>query len=168
MHYRPLGTTGIDVSAVGFGAWAIGGGWGAVDDAASVRALHAAVDAGVNFIDTADVYGDGHSERLVAQVRRERPGDRLWVATKAGRRLPSQSPEGYDRARLTAWIEHKRGRDAHDAPGLCKLRLIISVDLNDFQLFTEHIRHLFDGRALNGLTRDTIRCCEIDEHRLVR
>ncbi len=93
------------VSAIGFGAWAIGGSWGAVDDEASMRALHAAVDAGVNFIDTADVYGDGHSERLVARLRRERPNDTLHVATKAGRRLPAQTVEGYSRANLTAWVE---------------------------------------------------------------
>ena len=93
------------VSPVGFGAWAIGGFWGAVDDAESMRALHAAVDAGVTFIDTADVYGDGRSERLVAQLRRERPGETIWVATKAGRRLPTQTPEGYSRENLTAWID---------------------------------------------------------------
>ena len=75
----------MNVSAIGFGAWAIGGSWGTVDDDHSMAALHAAIDAGVNFIDTADVYGDGRSERLVARLRRERPGDTIWVATKPGR-----------------------------------------------------------------------------------
>ena len=93
------------VSAISFGAWAIGGSWGEVDDATSMRALHAAVDAGTNFIDTADVYGDGRSERLVARLRRERPLDTIHVATKAGRRLPAQTVEGYSRENLTAWIE---------------------------------------------------------------
>jgi len=93
------------VSAISFGAWAIGGSWGPVDDAESMRALHAALDAGVNFFDTADVYGDGRSERLLARLRRERPGDRFFVATKAGRRLPRQTPEGYSRENLTAWVE---------------------------------------------------------------
>lgn len=88
-----------------FGAWAIGGFWGAVDDDESMRALHAAVDAGVNFVDTADVYGDGRSERLVARLRRERPGETIHVATKAGRRLAEQTVEGYSRANLTAWID---------------------------------------------------------------
>jgi aryl-alcohol dehydrogenase-like predicted oxidoreductase len=105
MEYRQLGRTDMRVSTIGFGAWAIGGSWGKVDDEASMRALHAAVDAGVNFIDTADVYGDGHSERLVARLRRQRPGDRIWVATKAGRRLPDQVCEGYTRENLTAWID---------------------------------------------------------------
>jgi aryl-alcohol dehydrogenase-like predicted oxidoreductase len=93
------------VSAVSFGAWAIGSAWGAVDDADSLAALHRAVDLGVNFIDTADVYGDGRSERLIAQLKRERPNETIYVATKAGRRLPQQTPEGYSRENLTAWIE---------------------------------------------------------------
>ena len=81
MNYRPLGRTGMSVSEISFGAWAIGGAWGAVDDDRSLEALHAAIDAGVNFVDTADVYGDGRSERLVARLRRERPRDTIFVAT---------------------------------------------------------------------------------------
>jgi len=95
----------MSVSTVSFGAWAIGGAWGPVDDDASMAALHAAVDSGVNFIDTADVYGDGRSERLVQRLRHERPGDQIWVATKAGRRLLAQTPDGYTRENLTAWID---------------------------------------------------------------
>ena len=95
MEYRRLGTTDMNVSTVSFGAWAIGGAWGTVDDTQSMAALHAAIDAGVNFIDTADVYGMGRSERLVARLRRERKGQRIFVATKAGRKLPRQSAEGY-------------------------------------------------------------------------
>jgi aryl-alcohol dehydrogenase-like predicted oxidoreductase len=95
----------MKVSAVSFGAWAIGGTWGPVDDEESMRALHAAIDAGTNFIDTADVYGDGRSERLVARLRRERKGETIHVATKAGRRLPKQTPEGYSRENLGAWVE---------------------------------------------------------------
>jgi aryl-alcohol dehydrogenase-like predicted oxidoreductase len=72
MHYRALGRTGWNISDVGFGAWAIGGSWGQVDDDESMRTLHHALDRGVNFFDTADVYGDGHSERLIARLRRER------------------------------------------------------------------------------------------------
>ena len=102
---RPLGRTGLLVSPISFGAWAIGGFWGAVDDDESMRALHTAVDAGVNFIDTADVYGDGRSERLIARLRRERSGETILVATKAGRKLPVQTPDGYTRANLTTWID---------------------------------------------------------------
>ncbi len=104
MKYRPLGRTGLSVSTISFGAWAIGSSWGPVDDRDSMAALHAAIDAGVNFIDTADVYGDGKSERLVARLKDERPRDEIWVATKAGRRLPAQTPDGYTRENLTAWI----------------------------------------------------------------
>jgi aryl-alcohol dehydrogenase-like predicted oxidoreductase len=105
MEHRTLGRTDMPVSAVSFGAWAIGGAWGTVDDEASMRALHAAIDAGVNFIDTADVYGDGRSERLVARLRRERTGERIFVATKAGRRLPKQTADGYSRVNLQDWLE---------------------------------------------------------------
>lgn len=105
MEYRSLGQTGMNVSAISFGAWAIGGTWGPVDDEQSMRALHAAVDAGVNFVDTADVYGDGRSERLVGRLRRERKGETIFVATKAGRRLPSQTPEGYSRENLNVWVD---------------------------------------------------------------
>jgi len=105
MEYRRLGRTDMEVSAISFGAWAIGGTWGKVDDEQSIAALYAAVDAGVNFVDTADVYGDGRSERLVARLRRERRGERIYVATKAGRRLPVQTAEGYSRQNLFAWVE---------------------------------------------------------------
>jgi aryl-alcohol dehydrogenase-like predicted oxidoreductase len=104
MNYRPLGRTGWTVSDISFGAWAIGGSWGNVSETDALAALHKAVDSGVNFIDTADVYGDGRSERLVARLRRERK-EKIVVATKAGRRLPKQTVEGYSRANLTAWIE---------------------------------------------------------------
>jgi aryl-alcohol dehydrogenase-like predicted oxidoreductase len=105
MEYRQLGRTGWQISTISFGAWAIGGGdWGKADDAESMRALHAAVDRGVNFIDTADVYGDGHSERLIARLRRER-SEPIIVATKAGRRLPAQIATDYTRENLTTFVE---------------------------------------------------------------
>lgn len=104
MNYRPLGRTGWKVSEISFGAWAIGGAWGHVSDEDALAALHKAIDAGVNFIDTADVYGSGRSERLIAQLKKVRK-EQIIVATKAGRRLPRQSVEGYSRQNLTAWIE---------------------------------------------------------------
>jgi aryl-alcohol dehydrogenase-like predicted oxidoreductase len=121
MEYRQLGRTDLTVSAVSFGAWAIGGAWGTVDDERSMAALHAAVDAGVNFIDTADVYGDGRSERLVARLRRERKGERIFVATKAGRRLSQQTPEGYTRENLKAWVERSLQNLEMDAVDLLQL-----------------------------------------------
>src|SRR5512141_3251128 len=95
----------MKVATISFGAWAIGSAWGEVKDDESIAALHKAVDLGVNFIDTADVYGDGHSERLIAQLRRDRPHDTIYVATKAGRRLPKQVASGYTRENLTSWVE---------------------------------------------------------------
>lgn len=104
MNYRELGRTGWKVSTISFGAWAIGGTWGQVNDDESMAALHRALDLGVNFFDTADVYGDGHSERLIARLRKER-SETFYVATKAGRRLSPHVAEGYNRENLTAFVE---------------------------------------------------------------
>jgi aryl-alcohol dehydrogenase-like predicted oxidoreductase len=105
VNYRALGRTGWTVSEISFGAWAIGGAWGDVSDADAMAALHKAVDSGINFLDTADVYGNGRSERHIAQLKKERSGERIVVATKAGRKLPKQTVEGYSEANLTGWIE---------------------------------------------------------------
>jgi len=104
MNYRTLGKTGYKISDISFGAWAIGGTWGEVNDSDSLAALHAAVDAGVNFIDTADVYGDGRSERLIAQLLKDR-SENITVATKAGRRLDPHVPEGFNRKQIEAFID---------------------------------------------------------------
>jgi aryl-alcohol dehydrogenase-like predicted oxidoreductase len=104
MQYKSLGRTGFEVSTVSFGAWAIGGTWGAVDDSEAMRCLHRALDLGINFFDTADVYGDGHSERLLARLRRERR-DPFWVATKVGRRSNPHVKESYNRENLTKYVE---------------------------------------------------------------
>lgn len=104
MQYRAFGSTGWQVSTVSFGAWAIGGTWGSTEDQHSLAALHHALDMGVNFFDTADVYGDGRSERLLAQLRKERR-EPFYVATKAGRRLDPHVASGYNRHNLTAFIE---------------------------------------------------------------
>jgi aryl-alcohol dehydrogenase-like predicted oxidoreductase len=104
MQYRDLGRTGWKVSDISFGAWAIGGSWGPVDDKESKAALHQAIDSGVNFIDTADVYGMGRSERLIAELKRERK-EEIIVATKAGRRLSPHTADGYNAANLKGFIE---------------------------------------------------------------
>jgi aryl-alcohol dehydrogenase-like predicted oxidoreductase len=143
MQFRPLGRTGLSVSAISFGAWAIGGAWGAVDDTESLQALHAALDCGVNFIDTADVYGDGRSERLIARVRRERPRDTFFVATKAGRRLPVQTPEGYTRENLTAWID----------------RSLTNLEVDRIDLLQLHCPHrqVYDRPEVFGWLDDLVR-----------
>lgn len=105
MQYRTLGRTGLQASEIGFGAWGIGGdAWGSTDDRAAIEALHKAIDLGVNFIDTADVYGNGHSEQLIAQVRKAR-SEQLIIATKAGRRLNPHTAAGYNRENLTSFVE---------------------------------------------------------------
>ena len=104
MQYRELGRTGWNVSASSFGAWAIGGSWGTVDDKDSIAALHTAVDLGVNFFDTADEYGDGRSERLLRQLRKDR-SEEIIIATKADRRLDPHVASGYNRKNLTAFVE---------------------------------------------------------------
>jgi len=104
MNYRKLGRTGWRISEVSFGAWAIGGTWGNVDDNASLETLHRALDLGVNFFDTADVYGNGRSERLLAKLRKER-SEKFYTATKTGRRLDPHTAEGYNRKNLTSFVE---------------------------------------------------------------
>jgi len=104
MHYRTFGRTGWLVSEIGFGAWAIGANWGTVSEEDAMSSLHAAIDQGVNFIDTADVYGDGRSEQLIARLLKER-SEQIYVATKAGRRLEPHITEGYNRQNLREFIE---------------------------------------------------------------
>ena len=120
MNYRSLGRIGWKVSEISFGAWAIGGAWGHVSDEDALASLYQAVDCGVNFIDTADVYGDGRSERLIAQLKRTRR-EEVIVATKAGRRLPRQTFEGYSRQNLTAWIEESLRNLSTDTLDLLQL-----------------------------------------------
>ena len=120
MEYRELGRTGWRVSTISFGAWAIGGTWGPVDDRESLAALHRAADLGVNFFDTADVYGDGHSERLLAKLRKER-SDKFYIATKAGRRLEPHTASGYTRQNLTAFVDRSLRNLQVDALDLLQL-----------------------------------------------
>ena len=120
MKYRELGRTGWKVSEISFGAWAIGGAWGDVDDKESLAALHAALDGGVNFFDTADVYGDGRSERLMAKLHKERK-EKFYIATKAGRRLNPHTADGYNRQNLTSFIERSLKNLETDAIDLLQL-----------------------------------------------
>lgn len=120
MEYRTLGRTGYEISTISFGAWAIGSSWGNVDDEESFAALNRAVDLGVNFFDTADVYGDGHSERLLGRLRRER-SEPIFVATKAGRRLNPHVAEGYTLENLTRFVERSLSNLRTEALDLLQL-----------------------------------------------
>lgn len=121
VKYRKLGRTPWNVSEVSFGAWAIGGSWGPVDDQQSMATLHKAVDLGINFFDTADVYGDGHSERLLAQLKRDRPNSEIVIATKAGRRLSTQHVDGYSKRNLQSWFDRSRKNLECDSLDLVQL-----------------------------------------------
>lgn len=121
MNYRELGRTGYSVSEISFGAWAIGGSWGDVEDQESLAALHRAVDLGVNFFDTADVYGDGRSERLLARLRRERESDNIIIATKAGRRLDPHVAAGYTAENIARFVERSLQNLETDALDLVQL-----------------------------------------------
>jgi aryl-alcohol dehydrogenase-like predicted oxidoreductase len=123
LQYRRLGKTGREVSAIGFGAWAIGADWGIVDDAESLRALHAAADAGVTLIDTADVYGDGRSEKVIGQFLRERSGERFFVATKMGRRVPLDLAQ-YTPEAFRAWVGRSRENLGVDRLDLVQLHCL--------------------------------------------
>jgi aryl-alcohol dehydrogenase-like predicted oxidoreductase len=120
MQSRRLGKTGRDVSEIGFGAWAIGGSWGETNDDESLAAMHAAVDAGVTFFDTADVYGDGRSEKLVAQLLRDRD-EPLMVATKFGRRAAEQNVGEFTYDNLRGWLERSRENLGVDTVDLVQL-----------------------------------------------
>ena len=107
MRYRRLGKTGYEVSEVGLGAWQLGADWGEVDEPTALATLHAAADAGVTFFDTADVYGDGRSERIVGRFLRERSDPRLVVATKMGRRVPLEMAR-YTPEAFRGWLDRSR------------------------------------------------------------
>ncbi|HEY0791164.1 MAG TPA: aldo/keto reductase [Chthoniobacterales bacterium] len=120
MKYRRLGKTNYDVSEVSLGAWQIGGSWGTVRDEDAVQVLHTALDSGVNFIDTADVYGDGRSEKLIAQVLADRT-EPILVATKAGRRLQPHVADGYNLDNLTAFVDRSLKNLRREALDLVQL-----------------------------------------------
>ncbi|MGI4738260.1 MAG: aldo/keto reductase [Janthinobacterium lividum] len=106
MNQRILGKTGFSISEISLGTWQVGGKWGEPFSHANAdHILNAAVDAGINFIDTADVYGDGESEKAVGRLVRSRAGERIFVATKCGRRLQPHTTEAYQSAALRGFVE---------------------------------------------------------------
>jgi aryl-alcohol dehydrogenase-like predicted oxidoreductase len=120
MKYRQLGKTGYKVSEIGFGAWAIGGSWGQTNDQEALTALHTAADAGINFFDTADVYGNGHSETLLAKFRKERQQE-IYIVTKAGRALNPHVASGYSGKNIEKFIDASRKRLQMDTLDLVQL-----------------------------------------------
>jgi aryl-alcohol dehydrogenase-like predicted oxidoreductase len=121
MEHRSLGRTGRDIGIVGLGAWQIGGDWGDVPDDDAMATLNAAVDAGVTFIDTADVYGDGRSERLIGRLLQERPDAGLVVATKIGRRADPHVASAYTLDNFRRWTARSRDNLAVEVLDLVQL-----------------------------------------------
>ena len=121
MKHHAFGRMPFTVTDVGFGAWQIGGSWGDISEADGRAALNAALDAGMTFIDTADVYGDGRSEKIIADVLKTRGGARPMVATKAGRRLNPHVVEGYTKANLEGFIDRSLKNLAVDSLDLVQL-----------------------------------------------
>lgn len=134
MEHRTLGRTGRKASVVGLGTWQLGADWGDVsrDDARAV--LDAAVDSGVTFLDTADVYGDGRSEQAIADFRRARPDLDLTVATKMGRRL-DQVPENYVMDNFRAWTDRSRSNLGVDTLDLVQLHCPPSAVVSDDEVY---------------------------------
>jgi aryl-alcohol dehydrogenase-like predicted oxidoreductase len=120
MNTRTLGRTGWNISTVSFGAWAIGGSWGTVDERDAMAALNRALDLGINLFDTADVYGDGRSEQLIGALRRSRK-EPFYIATKAGLRLDPQTADGYTRENLSAFVDRSLDNLGVDAIDLLQL-----------------------------------------------
>ena len=146
MKYRTLGKTGYEVSEISFGTWAIGGSWGDVDDAVSMRALEAALEQGVNFFDTADVYGDGRSERLLAQLTKEKK-QRIIITTKAGRRLDPHTAAGYNMKNITAFVERSLTNLEVDCIDLLQLHCPPSEVYEDEAFFSELDTLVKDGKV---------------------
>ncbi len=132
---RMFGRTGRSVTAVGFGAWAIGGTWGEVTEDDARATLHAALDAGVTFLDTADVYGDGRSERLIRDVLNERGGERPFVATKAGRRLDPHVAEAYTPGAIEAFLDRSLANLGVDCVDLLQLHCPPTAVYADAEFF---------------------------------
>ena len=135
MDERPLGATGYSVTEVSMGTWNIGGDWGDVADEQGRAAITAALESGVNFLDTADVYGDGRSERLIREVLSEREKEPV-VATKAGRRLDPHEPDRYTEANLRGFVD--RSRENVAAADLPRLPAETHQEVRD--VYDEHVR----------------------------
>ena len=148
MEQRQIPRLGRAVSSVGFGAWQLGADWGDVPETDAVAALEAALEAGVTFIDTADVYGDGRSERLIGRVLASHEGERPFVATKMGRRVPQEHAE-YTPARFRDWIERSRENLGVERLDLVQLHCPPTAVIEDDALFAA-LDALVDERRIGA------------------
>ncbi|MFC6005811.1 aldo/keto reductase [Angustibacter luteus] len=157
MEHRRLGRTGRDVSVVGLGCWQLGADWGEVSEQDALATLHAAADAGVTFFDTADVYGDGRSERLVGQLLRARPDDGLFAATKMGRRADPHVAAAFTGENLRAWNDRSRRNLGVDVLDLVQLHCPPTSVLSDDRVYDELDAMVDEGRLrAYGVSVETV------------
>ncbi|MET1038355.1 MAG: aldo/keto reductase, partial [Aeromicrobium sp.] len=136
METRTLGRTGRDVSVVGLGTWQLGADWGDVSHDDAIAVLDAAVDEGVTFFDTADVYGDGRSEQLIGEYLRGRPELDVFVATKMGRRV-DQDPSLFTMDNFRAWTDRSRGNLGAETLDLVQLHCPPTAVFSDDRVFDD-------------------------------
>ncbi|CAM4283310.1 aldo/keto reductase [Paenibacillus tarimensis] len=148
MRYRPLGSTDMSVSEISFGTWAIGGSWGRTSDEVSLEALARAMDAGVNFFDTADVYGDGHSEELLAKATKGKE-DQIHIATKFCRAADIHSREAYRYEAVSAFCEASLRRLGRERIDLYQIHCPPTAILRDGEVF-----HVLDRLRQEGKIRE--------------
>ncbi|MCG6568513.1 aldo/keto reductase [Tessaracoccus sp. ZS01] len=157
MQKSTLGKTGRDIGVVGQGCWQFGGDWGDVGDDAAMAVLHTAADEGVTFFDTADVYGDGHSEELVGRFLKERTDDSIMVATKFGRRADPHVPESFTRENLRAWNDRSRALLGLDTIDLVQLHCPPTPVYSDDRVFDVLDEMVEEGRIRNyGVSVETV------------
>jgi len=158
MEQRVLGRTGREVSVVGLGTWQLGADWGRVREEDALAVLDAAVESGVTFFDTADVYGDGRSERLIGRFLRERPDADVFVATKMGRRV-EQRPEHYTLENFRAWTDRSRANLGVDTLDLVQLHCPPTPVFSSDEVFDALDTLVAEGRiAAYGVSVET--CAE--------
>lgn len=146
MQQRNLARTGRSVSVIGLGTWQLGADWGDVPDEDALAVLDAAVDSGITFFDTADVYGDGRSERLIGRFLAGRPDASVTVATKMGRRVP-QDPAEYTEPAFRAWIDRSRRNLRVDTLDLTQLHCPPEAVFHDDRIF-DVLDTLVDDRLI--------------------
>ncbi len=156
MKYRKLGNTGMNVSEVSFGTWAIGGAWGKTNDQESLKALDYAIDQGVNFFDTADVYGDGHSEELLAKATKGKE-DEIFIATKFCRSGDIASKENYSYEAVRTYCEASLKRLNREALDLYQIHCPPTDILKDGAVFEVLDRLQAEGKIKNyGVSVETV------------
>ncbi|MED3792960.1 aldo/keto reductase [Niallia alba] len=156
MNYRNLGNTGLKISEVSFGTWAIGGSWGKVDDTEALKSLELAIEKGVNFFDTADVYGDGHSEELLAKATKGKE-DQIHIATKFCRGGDIFAQQTYSDESVRQYCENSLKRLNREAIDLYQIHCPPTEILKDGQVFEVLDKLQQEGKIRNyGVSVETV------------